>query len=45
MYCAQSVSRAIVLQDYSREGLTECQEKLVQHLRMFGLVYQRKVYS
>jgi transcription initiation factor TFIIH subunit 4 len=28
--------------DYSREGLTECQEKLVQHLRMFGLVYQRK---
>lgn len=33
----------VVSQDYSREGMTECQEKLVQHLRMFGLVYQRKV--
>ncbi|CAI8016686.1 General transcription factor IIH subunit 4, partial [Geodia barretti] len=29
--------------DYSREGMTECQEGLLQHLRMFGLVYQRKV--
>ncbi|CAI8016685.1 General transcription factor IIH subunit 4 [Geodia barretti] len=28
--------------DYSREGMTECQEGLLQHLRMFGLVYQRK---
>lgn len=23
--------------------MTQCQEELVQHLRMFGLVYQRKV--
>ena len=23
--------------------MTECQEGLLQHLRMFGLVYQRKV--
>jgi transcription initiation factor TFIIH subunit 4 len=28
--------------DYSREGMTQCQEELLQHLRMFGLVYQRK---
>ena len=30
-------------QDYSREGMTTSQEELMQHLRQFGLVYQRKV--
>ena len=31
------------LQDYSRDGMTKSQEELLQNLRMFGLVYQRKV--
>lgn len=30
-------------QDYSKEGMTTSQEELMQHLRQFGLVYQRKV--
>ena len=33
----------IPLQDYSTEGLTETQMSLMQQLRQFGLIYQRKV--
>lgn len=32
-----------LLQDYSTEGMSESQLKFLQHLREFGLVFQRKV--
>ena len=32
-------------QDYSTEGLTRGQLLFIQHLRQFGLVYQRRVSS
>ena len=31
------------LKDYSTEGMSESQSKFLQHLREFGLVFQRKV--
>lgn len=33
----------IALQDYSTENMNEGQQRFLQHLREFGLVYQRKV--
>lgn len=33
----------IDLQDYSTENMNEGQQRFLQHLREFGLVYQRKV--
>ena len=33
----------ILVQDYSTEGMSESQLKFLQHLREFGLVFQRKV--
>ena len=33
-----------LLQDYSTEGMSESQLKFLQHLREFGLVFQRKVW-
>lgn len=33
----------IFMQDYSTEGMSESQLKFLQHLREFGLVFQRKV--
>jgi hypothetical protein len=32
------------MQDYSTEGLTQTQKSLMQQLRQFGLIYQRKVH-
>ena len=32
------------MQDYSTEGMSENQLRILQHLREFGLVYQRKVH-
>ena len=32
-----------VIKDYSTDGMSESQSKFLQHLREFGLVFQRKV--
>ena len=48
LYISQMVDTAskkfqFFLQDYSTEGMSESQLKFLQHLREFGLVFQRKV--
>ena len=43
LVCIQMCALNMFPQDYSKEGMTTSQEELMQHLRQFGLVYQRKV--
>ena len=33
------------IQDYSTDGMTDSQREFMQHLREFGLIYQRKVWK
>jgi transcription initiation factor TFIIH subunit 4 len=40
---AYSVHNVVVTQDYSTEGMSDGLLVFLQHLREFGLVYQRKV--